>query len=128
MQEEKEVELSEEEELTLQVFQYTDYDYIIGLVNLKQLNSSDFAFTINHSLALLYDEDISSYRIYEDTIVNSNCVYNLSKHKVISMFSPTQHLIDEYFELAYRISERDNFVEDDNEKDFNEYLEIGQIQ
>lgn len=126
MQEEQQNEKAPE--LTLQVFQYTDYDYIIGLVNLEQLNSSDYAFTINHPLAIVFDDDIMSYRIYEDTIVDSTQVYNLTKHKVISMFTPTENLINEYFELAYRISERDNFVDEDTDQDFNEFLEIGQIQ
>lgn len=122
-------EEEQKKELTLQVFQYSDYDYMIGLVDFDQLNSSDFAFTINHVLALMYDEDIENYRIYEDTIIDSSMVYNLTKHKVISMFSPSEALATEYFELAYKISERDNFVEDDNDdQNFDSFLQIGKIQ
>ena len=124
----QETEEEQKKELTLQVFQYSDYEYMIGLVDFDQLNSSDFAFTINHVLALVFDEDIESYRIFEDTIIDSSMIFNLSKHKVIAMFSPSETLATEYFELAYRISERDNFVEDDNDQDFDNFLEIGQIQ
>ena len=125
----QETEEEQKKELTLQVFQYSDYEYMIGLVDFDQLNSSDFAFTINHVLALVFDEDIESYRIFEDTIIDSSMIFNLSKHKVIAMFSPSENLANEYFELAYRISERDNFVEDDNDdQNFDNFLQIGQIQ
>lgn len=124
----QEAEEEQKKELTLQVFQYSDYEYVIGLVDFGQLNSSDFAFTINHVLALIYDEDIDNYRLFEDTIIDSSMVFNLSKHKVIAMFSPSETLATKYFELAYRISERDNFVEDDNDQDFDNFLQIGQIQ
>lgn len=124
----QEAEEEQKKELTLQVFQYSDYEYVIGLVDFGQLNSSDFAFTINHVLALIYDEDIDNYRLFEDTIIDSSMVFNLSKHKVIAMFSPSETLATKYFELAYQISERDNFVEDDNDQDFDNFLQIGQIQ
>lgn len=124
----QEAEEEQKKELTLQVFQYSDYEYVIGLVDFDQLNSSDFAFTINHVLALIYDEDIDNYRLFEDTIIDSSMVFNLSKHKVIAMFSPSETLATKYFELAYQISERDNFVEDDNDQDFDNFLQIGQIQ
>lgn len=124
----QEAEEEQKKELTLQVFQYSDYEYVIGLVDFDQLNSSDFAFTINHVLALIYDDEIDNYRLFEDTIIDSSMVYNLTKHKVIAMFSPSETLATEYFELAYRINERDNFVEDDNDQDFDNFLQIGQIQ
>lgn len=132
MEEELQQIEQQETELILQVFQYSDYDYVIGLVDLDQINSSDFAMTINHVLALVFDEEDQNYRIYEDTIVNSGKVYNLSKHKVIAMFTPSDFLTEEYFELAYRISERDNFASgesgEEDDQDFNNYIQIGQIQ
>jgi hypothetical protein len=123
MQEEK-----QEAELLLQVFQYSDGCYVIGLVDFDQLNSSDFAFTINHVLSLIYDESIDNYRLFEDHIINSSMVFNLSKHKVISMFSPSESLADEYFSLAQQISDRDNFVEGEDDQNLNEYYQVGQIQ
>lgn len=132
MEEELQQTEQQEAELILQVFQYSDYDYVIGLVDLDQINSSDFAMTINHVLALVFDEEEQNYRIFEDTIVNSSRVYNLSKHKVIAMFTPSEFLAEEYFELAYRISERNNFTSDESDEeddqDLKNYIQIGQIQ
>lgn len=120
----------EEKELSLQVFQYSDYDFVIGLVDFDQLNSSDFAFTIHHVLALTYDDEIDNYRLFRDLIVDSSRVYNLSKHKVIAMFSPSPELQEEYFELIQTLHELDSFEENDEEdgQNFKEYLQIGNIQ
>lgn len=119
-------------ELSLRVFQYTDYDYVIGLVDFDQLNSSDFAFNINHALFVIYDDEIDNYRLYEDVIVDSSMIYNLNKNKVITIFSPSESLEAEYYELAHRISERDNFeLDDENDNDeqkLDNFYLIGQIQ
>ena len=73
----QETEEEQKKELTLQVFQYSDYEYVIGLVDFDQLNSSDFAFTINHVLALIYDEDIENYRQYFSKEVDKNLTLEL---------------------------------------------------
>lgn len=132
MQEKQQENKESQSELILRVFQYSDYEYVIGFVDLNQLNSSDYAFTIHNVLSVTFESEIQDFVIFETTIIDSTEVYNLSKHKVISMFTPNIDLTEEYYRMANDIVEREqnNFeVElDDEDQYLNNFLQIGKIQ
>lgn len=130
MQEEQQNEEAQLE-LILRVFQYSDYEYVIGFVDLDQLNSSDFAFTIHNVLTITFDPDVQDFLIPETTIIDSTELYNLSKHKVISMFTPNQELVEGYYRMMDSIlysGENEFDVELEEDHYLNNFLQIGKIQ
>ena len=96
----------------LKVFQYSEYQYVIGLVELEQLNDNSYAFNIHNAL-------------FDNILVDSSYIYNLNKNKVISIFTPSPEFEFEYYN---EINNKNNDESDESEIDEYSFHQVGAIQ
>lgn len=106
-----EEELRLEEEKVIQVIQVIQYgldDYYIGLINLDQANSNDFAVIVDNPMSLQYnDDDINGFRLFENALIDPMSCINVNKQHLISLFSPSKILLDLYIDSITHIIERE---------------------
>lgn len=118
-------------EFTLKVFQTSENNYVIGMVDLNGLNNAmDYAFNIHNVLFITYDDEVmNDYIIFEDTLVNSFMIYNLNKSKVLSMFDPTDVWNETYFEMMQELADKYSNNNEEIDQDYNNnFYEVGQVQ
>lgn len=129
----EELEQNQEEqttEYTLKVFQTSQNNYVIGLVDVNELNALEYAFNIHHVLFIEFESNLNDYIIFEDTLINSSMIYNLNKRNVISMAVPRQEWHDTYYEMIDEMVNRSlGYESDDGDQDNNNnFYAIGTIQ
>lgn len=109
-----EEELRIEDEKVIQVIQYGLDDYYIGLINLDQANSNDFAVIVDNPMSLQYnDDDINGFRLFENALIDPMSCINVNKQHLISLFSPSKILLDLYIDSITHIIEREENIEDE---------------
>lgn len=109
-----EEELQIEENKVIQVIQYGLDDYYIGLINLDQANSNDFAVIVDNPMSLQYnDDDINGFRLFENALIDPMSCINVNKQHLISLFSPSKILLDLYIDSITHIIEREENSDDE---------------
>lgn len=109
-----EEELQIEENKVIQVIQYGLDDYYIGLINLDQANSNDFAVIVDNPMSLQYnDDDINGFRLFENALIDLMSCINVNKQHLISLFSPSKILLDLYIDSITHIIEREENSDDE---------------
>lgn len=109
-----EEELQIEENKVIQVIQYGLDDYYIGLINLDQANSNDFAVIVDNPMSLQYnDDDINGFRLFESALIDPMSCINVNKQHLISLFSPSKILLDLYIDSITHIIEREENSDDE---------------
>lgn len=109
----------------LKVFQYSEYQYVIGLVELEQLNDNSYAFNIHNALFVNYEEELGMMILNDNILVDSSYIYNLNKNKVISIFTPSPEFEFEYYN---EINNKNNDESDESEIDEYSFHQVGAIQ
>lgn len=114
-------ELQIEENTVIQVIQYGLDDYYIGLINLDQANSNDFAVIVDNPMSLQYnDDDINGFRLFENALIDPMSCINVNKQHLISLFSPSKILLDLYIDSITHIIEREENSEEEFDHDQSE--------
>ena len=120
------------------VFQIDVTSFYIGLLDMNDQKDSDIMFNVHSALSIVYDIDLDDYVVYgqAEGLGDHNYIMNINKSKVISVFTPTDKLIDVYTLRLDQLSEKQlefvsldeaNMMDENGEIDFN-ILEVKTIQ